>query len=183
MKTPVRIMTSVALMSAIMCILGPLSLPIGPVPISLTNLVIFLAVYILGMKYGLLSYAIYFLLGLVGLPVFSGYTGGLAKIAGPTGGYLIGFFVLALIMGLFTDRFAKKKLICIFGMILAEAVMYVIGTTWLKMEAGMTWGAALAVGVVPFIIGDLVKIVIAAYLGPVIRTRLASAGVLDLVKA
>ena len=75
-------------MAAVTCILAPLSVPIGPVPISLTNFAIYLSLYLLDWKKGTLSYLIYLLLGLVGLPVFSGFTGGLAKLAGPTGGYI-----------------------------------------------------------------------------------------------
>ena len=175
-KTPVTILTSIALMSALMCLLGPLSIPVGPVPISLTNFVIFLTIYLLGMKYATISYGIYFLLGLAGLPVFSGYTGGLAKIAGPTGGYLIGFFFLTIITGIFTDRYARRKAVCIAGMILASAVMYAFGTLWLKMEAGLSWGAAFAAGVLPFIAVDLAKIILVSFLGPALYSRLASAG-------
>ena len=89
----------VALMAAVMCFMGPLSIPIGEVPVSFTNLIIYLSVYLLGMKMGTASCIVYLLLGMVGLPVFSGYSGGMAKLAGPTGGYLIGFIFMALICG------------------------------------------------------------------------------------
>ena len=85
-KTSTYAMVVTALMAAVTCILAPLSVPIGPVPISLTNFAIYLSLYLLDWKKGTLSYLIYLLLGLVGLPVFSGFTGGLAKLAGPTGG-------------------------------------------------------------------------------------------------
>ena len=78
--------TVTALMTAVTCILAPLSIPIGPVPISLTNLAIYISLYLLGWKRGTISYLIYLLIGLVGIPVFSGFTGGPAKLAGPTGG-------------------------------------------------------------------------------------------------
>ena len=83
--------TTIAIMAALMCILGPMSIPIGLVPISFTNLVIYITVYLLGRKKGVISYVIYLLLGVFGLPVFSGYSSGLAKLGGSTGGYLIGF--------------------------------------------------------------------------------------------
>ena len=88
-KTSTYAMVVTALMAAVTCILAPLSVPIGPVPISLTNFAIYLSLYLLDWKKGTLSYLIYLLLGLVGLPVFSGFTGGLAKLAGPTGGYIM----------------------------------------------------------------------------------------------
>ena len=86
-------MTLIAVMAAITCILGPLSIPIpiSPVPISLTNLAIYLTVCLLGWKFGTISYLIYLLIGIAGLPVFSGFSSGFAKLLGPTGGYLIGF--------------------------------------------------------------------------------------------
>ena len=99
--------TMTALMAAVTCILAPLSIPIGPVPISFTNLAIYLSLYLLGWKRGTISYLIYLLLGLVGLPVFSGFTGGPAKLAGPTGGYIIGFIVMAIIAGLVIDNCHK----------------------------------------------------------------------------
>ena len=92
-------MVWVALFTAITCILAPLSIPIpiSPVPITLTNLVLFISLYILSWKEALISYILYLLLGICGLPVFSGFSGGIGKLAGPTGGYLAGFIFLILI--------------------------------------------------------------------------------------
>ena len=99
----------IGLMAAITCIMGPFSIPLpfNLVPISLTNLVIYFTMYILGMKKGTISYCIYLLIGLVGLPVFSAFTGGPGKLLGPTGGYLIGFIFLALISGFFIDKIGR----------------------------------------------------------------------------
>lgn len=86
-------MVLIAMMAAVTCILGPLSLsiPVSPVPISLTNLAVYFTVYVLGMKLGTVSYLIYMLLGLVGLPVFSGFSEDTAKLFGPIGGYIYWF--------------------------------------------------------------------------------------------
>lgn len=97
-------MAVTALMAAVMCVLGPLSVPIGAIPISLTNLVICFSAWLLGPKFGTLSVAVYLALGAVGLPVFSGYGAGLAKLAGPTGGYLVGYLLMAFIGGLFIEK-------------------------------------------------------------------------------
>ena len=140
--------TITALMTAVTCILAPMSIPIGPVPISFTNLAIYLSLYLLGWKRGTISYLIYLLIGLVGLPVFSGFTGGPAKLAGPTGGYIIGFIVMAII------------------------VCYLFGTIWFCVVAGYTFQAALAVCVIPFIPADLVKMIIAMLIGPMIKKRI-----------
>ena len=84
-------MAMCGIFAALMCIAGPLSVPIGPVPVTLTNLVIYFALAVCGTRLTLISCIVYLLLGAAGLPVFSGLQGGLAKMAGPTGGYLIGF--------------------------------------------------------------------------------------------
>ena len=118
----------------------------------------------------------YLLLGLVGLPVFSGFSSGVGKLFGPTGGYLIGFIFMALICGFAIDRFEAKPIPSMIGMILGTIVCYLFGTGWLAYQAGMTFYQALAAGVLPFIVGDLIKMVICAVVGPQIRRRLEQAG-------
>ena len=99
-------MTLTGLMAAVLCVLGPVSLVIGvsPVPISLGTLAVCLAAAVLGPRLGTLSCLLYLLLGLAGLPVFTGYTGGAGKLMGPTGGYLIGYLPLALTAGFAAAR-------------------------------------------------------------------------------
>lgn len=171
-------MVIIALMAAVTCILGPLSLaiPISPVPISLTNLAVYFTVYVLDRKRGTISYLLYLLIGLVGVPVFSAFTGGPGKLFGPTGGYLIGFIFMAYICGFFVDKWPSKLYMHFIGMVLGTAVCYLFGTVWLAYQAGMGFYAALGAGVIPFIPGDLVKIVIALIAGPVIRKQLRRAG-------
>ncbi len=86
-------------------------MPIGPVPISLTNLVIYFSLYVLGGQRATITYIVYLLLGLVGLPVFSGFEGGPGKLAGPTGGYLIGFIFMAIVCGLLMRVKKDKKIV------------------------------------------------------------------------
>ena len=102
-------MAVTAVMAAVLCVLGPLTVPIGAIPISLANLVICLTAWLLGPKFGTLSVAIYLALGVVGLPVFSGYGAGLAKVAGPTGGYLVGYLLLAFIGGSSSKRATASR--------------------------------------------------------------------------
>ena len=132
-KIRTKQMVLIALMTAVTCVLGPLSIPLpfSPVPISLTNFAIFLAIFVLGMKNGTISFIIYLLLGAVGVPVFSSFRGGFQVLAGPTGGYLIGFIFLALIMGFALDHFDRKLVPTIIGMIIGMAVCYTFGTVWL----------------------------------------------------
>lgn len=169
-----RQLVLIALMTAITCIFAPLSIPIpvSPVPISLTNLVLLISVYILGWKYATFSFLIYLLLGAVGLPVFSGFAGGLGKLAGPTGGYLIGFIFMTIIAGLFVDHFPNNRILIIIGMVLATAVTYAFGTAWLAFQMNQTFIAALSIGVIPYLPGDTVKIIIAVIVGPLLKARL-----------
>ncbi|MCR4842653.1 MAG: biotin transporter BioY [Eubacterium sp.] len=176
-RLTIKEMALTAVMSAVLCVLAPLSLPIGPVPISLATLFVYISVYVLGTRLGTLSVVIYLLLGAVGLPVFSGYSGGIFKLAGPTGGYLIGYIPLAIISGIFVHRFAMKIVPSILGMIVGTAVLYALGTAWLAMSASMEFTAALAAGVIPFIPGDLVKIAVTAIVGPRLCAALSRAHV------
>ena len=161
-------LTMIGLMTAVTCILGPLSLPLpfSPVPITLTTWNAIRSVYILGMKYGTISLLIYLALGTIGLPVFSSFSGGLGKLAGPTGGYLCGFIFLALIHGFFMLRFHKKTFASIIGMTLGMIACYLFGTIWLALHMSLTFKAALMIGVIPYLPGDAVKIALAAIIGP-----------------
>lgn len=108
-KLSVRQIAVIGVMTAVTCVLAPFSIPIGPVPISLTNFAVYMSLYVLGMKEGTLSYLIYLLMGLAGVPVFSGFTNGPGKLFGPTGGYLVGFLPMAVLAGLVVDRFYGAK--------------------------------------------------------------------------
>ncbi len=169
----------IALMSAVMCLIGPLSIPIGEVPISAATLMIYLSVYLLGTKMGTISCIVYLMLGFAGLPVFSGFTGGAAKLLGPTGGYLAGYIFMAFICGLFMEKSSYKMIWNIFGMILGTAVLYVFGTIWFMALTKSKLEYALAMCVVPFIFGDLAKIVFVEIAGREVRKRLINAGLLN----
>lgn len=171
-RTRTLFLTSTALMTAVLCLMGPRSVPIGPVPVSLTNLAIYLLLYVLGAKRGTIAYLLYMLLGLMGLPVFSGFSGGPGKLLGPTGGYILGFLPMTFLIGLVIERFREKRLVCVLFMELFTWIPYLFGTAWLSRQAGMSFSAALAVGVLPFLAVDLIKMGIAALAGPVLYHRL-----------
>ena len=177
-KMTILTITRVALSAAIICVLGPLSIniPVSPVPISLGILGIFLAVYVNGCLYGTLSCLIYLLIGFAGMPVFTNFTGGIAKLAGPTGGYMIGYIPLALIAGFFISKFEKKIPLHVLGMVLGTVVCYLFGTMWLKISLQMSFPAALMAGVVPYIPADLAKMAIAIGIGIPVRSALKRIG-------
>lgn len=177
-KSTVFNMTSCALMAALMCVLCPVSVPIGPIPISLSILVILLTVYVLGTWRALVSYTVYLLLGAVGMPVFSGFQGGLAKLAGPTGGYLAGFWLMILVAGIIMEKGKRNLLVTILGMLVGVAIDYAVGTAWFVFQTESTVVHALDVCVYPFIPFDVAKIVIAVLLGSVVYKGLQKARLL-----
>lgn len=177
-KSRLHLLVRTAVMTAVTCVLAPLSIPIGPVPLSLTTLVIYLTLYLLGWRMAALSCLTYLLLGLAGMPVFSGFAGGLGKLLGPTGGYLIGFLPMAILAGVIVEK-SRSRILQLLGLVAGTAVCYALGTAWFCMEAETGLGEALGLCVFPFIPGDLIKMGIAMVLGPVIRGQLAKAGMLE----
>lgn len=173
-------LTLTAMLAAVICILGPISFPlsISPVPISLGSLGIYLALFLSDFKIGNISVLIYILLGLVGVPVFAGYTAGVGKLFGPTGGYIIGYIFMALTYSFFLYKFKGKLVWNIVGMILATIVLYIFGSAWLAIQNNLTFWAALNAGVIPYIPGDIAKFVIAFAVTTPIKIRLIKANIL-----
>lgn len=181
-KQKIYQLSTCALMTALMCILGPMSIPIGPIPVSFTNFTVLLSVFLLGMKDGTISYLVYLLLGAAGLPVFSGYQGGIAKLAGPTGGYLVGFILTALIAGFIMERFSAHTVLVILGMIAAMLAAYVSCIIWFVFQMQCSVWYALTTCVLPFILIDMVKILMVTAVGKTIRHALAKADLLAIQK-
>ena len=185
-----RRLTLCAVMAAVMCVLAPISVPIGPISITGGTLAIYLAPCLLGGRWGAVTTLVYLLLGFVGLPVFSNYMGGAERLLGPTGGYLVGYLPMALIAGgaveLTLARFRKEGragtapalFLQFLGMVLATTVLYAFGTAWYCVQAGVGLEKALAACVFPFIPFDLVKMAIALLVGVPVRRGLERARLL-----
>lgn len=165
-KMSASTMAAVALMAAVLCVLAPFSIPIGVIPVSLATLGLYFAVLLLGEKKALMVCALYLLIGFIGIPVFSGFSGGPAKLLGPTGGYLIGYLLLTRIAGRIVDKFPKNRGSCLLGFFLGTAACYFVGTIWLAFQMKISLKAAVMAGVVPFLAGDAVKIGLAVWIGP-----------------
>ena len=164
-------MTLTAVTAALICIAGPLSIAAGPVPLSLATFAVYLAGAVLGKKRGTLATALYLLIGIIGVPVFSGFSGGFQKLAGVTGGYLIGYLPCAFITGLGAERAEKEGRAWLLPLLMAAgtAVLYAIGTAWFVIQTGNAAGAALSLCVVPFLPGDALKIAAAVMLTVPVR--------------
>lgn len=156
----------VALMAALMAICAWIILPIGPVPFTMQTFAVFAALGLLGGKRGTLAVGVYLLLGLVGLPVFAGFAAGAGTLLGPTGGYLVGFLVSALVYWGLTARLGSGRKAMALAMVLGLVVCYAFGTLWfLQVYAGGgsagTLLGALTLCVFPYVIPDLVKLALA----------------------
>ena len=167
-RLDIRNMALIAVMTALMCIFGPMSIPIGAVPFSLTPLLVYLAAYILGMRNGTVAYLVYLLIGFVGVPVMSGYSGGPAKILGPTGGYLMAFILMALMTGFVVERFYQNVPLQAVVMFVALIICYAAGTAWFVGQTKM----ALSICVYPFVPLDCIKLGLAIIIGRPVRERL-----------
>ena len=169
-------MVIIALMTAVMCVVAPFSIPLPftPVPISLANLIIYISCCILGTKKGTISVLLYLLMGAIGLPVFAGFSSGLSKVTGPTGGYLVGFIFCAIFTGLFGERFEDRVGMYPVGMIIGTIVCYIFGTAWLAFQMKLGFVQALFMGVIPYLIGDGLKIAGSTFVGYTLRSRLKS---------
>ena len=169
----VKDMTITAVMAALICIAGPLTIPMGPIPLSLATFAVYLAGAVTGKKYGTTAVGLYLLIGIIGVPVFSGFSGGFQKLAGVTGGYLIGYLPCAFLSGIGAERAEKKgrRWLLPVMMTAGTAVLYAIGTAWFMIQTGNALGAALSLCVIPFLPGDAVKILAAAILSLMIRKR------------
>ena len=158
-----------SLLAALMAAGAYLAVPIGPVPIVLQNMFVFLAPLLLGRRWGLASIAVYLLAGACGLPVFAGGMGGIGRFVGPTGGFLLGYLPAVLVIGLLVSGKRPFFWRDVFAMMAGSIVLYACGLSWLKMALGFTWSKTLAVGMFPFLAGDAFKIVAAAAIAKSLR--------------
>ena len=155
-----RRMCRIALVTALLCVVGPMTIPIGPVPVSMATLGVYLAGALLD-KYGTIAVAMYILIGAVGMPVFSGFGAGIAHIAGPTGGFIAGYLLCAAVIGFVAQR-GKKDWMRIVSMVLGTVLCYAVGTAWFAIQTGVNISGAVVSCVIPFLPGDAMKIIAAA---------------------
>ena len=168
-KTDTRRLVFCALFTALIAILSQLQFPVGPVPISLATLGVMLCGLLLGWRFGALAVGAYILLGAVGVPVFAGFQGGAGRLAGPTGGYIVGYLFYALLAGLEIPRLREQFWGRCVLLLLGTAACYGLGTAWFMYLSGRTLSESLSLCVIPFLPGDAAKIVLAAFLTPRLR--------------
>jgi len=167
------------LFAAVLAVLSQLAIPMpGAVPLTLQTFGVALCAYVLGWKFGTLSYLVYFLLGLAGVPVFSNFTGGIGKLFGPTGGFLIGFFLLSVGCGLFTHycrtyrmRKNEQTLSLLCG-ILGLLFCHLLGILQVSLLTKSSFVTSFLLVSAPYLIKDLISVVIAFFLAKPLRRHI-----------
>jgi len=164
-KINIRQMTLVSLFAALTAVGAFISIPLYPVPLSLQSLFTLLAAMILGSVMGASSQIIYVLLGVIGLPVFAGFKAGIGILFGPTGGFLLGFIISAYIIGKIVELKKEKNIFYYFlAGIIGTIILYIIGITQLSLVTGIGIKKAITVGMLPFLPGDILKILAASFI-------------------
>ena len=158
----------------LLAISAQFKIPLYPVPITGQTLVVLLIGMTFGARLGGITMAAYLFEGALGLPVFAGGASGIATLMGPTGGYLFGFLLASVVMGYLAERgMGRTAVSTVAAMIIGNCVIYVCGALWLSNFIG--FGQAIAAGVLPFLYGDTLKLIIAAGLMPLAWRAVKSA--------
>ena len=155
----------VVLGSVLLALSAQFKIPLYPVPITAQTLVVLLIGMTYGARLGGITIVIYLVEGIFGLPVFAGGSSGFAVLAGPTGGYLFGFLIAAIVMGYIAEKGVGRTILStICAMLIGNFVIYFFGVWWLS--AFICFGEAISVGVIPFLYGDTLKLIVASGLMP-----------------
>ncbi|MEH0022718.1 MAG: biotin transporter BioY [Desulfobacter sp.] len=165
----IRLTVYTALFVALIACGAFISIPVGPVPIVLQNMFVLLAGLILGPVWGGAAVGVYLIIGFAGLPVFAGGTAGVGKLFGPTGGYLLAYLPAVFITGAVSRGLKRTFAGDLAALVTGSLIIYAIGVPWLKAVTAMPWPKAIAVGMYPFLIGDALKIIAAAFAAKKIR--------------
>lgn len=173
----IKNITIIGLMAALITICSWISIPTA-VPFTMQTFAIFFIIILFGGKRGFLSVLVWLLLGSVGLPVFSGFTGGIGKFTNVTGGYLLGFLLLSLITWGITHLFGTKAPVLITSMLLGLISCYTLGTLWFYMLALHNGNATSVFSifmscVFPFILPDIIKLILSITVSKTIKRHLS----------
>ncbi len=156
-----------AIMAALLCVVSPWVIPIGAVPMTLASFMIYAICAICDVKRSITAVSIYVLLGAIGLPIFAGFSGGVQVILGPTGGYIMGYLVAAVMIPILKDKIRLFITFCI-----STLAIYLCGIAWYMTIAEVNFAQAMAVCVLPFIVADVIKMILACICVQKIKTAL-----------
>jgi biotin transport system substrate-specific component len=177
-KRPLRGMVFASMFGAVTALGAYISIPLQPVPITMQTLFVCLSGALLGGYFGAISQVIYVLLGVIGLPVFAGGTAGPGILLGPSGGYLFGFIAGAYTIGKLMEVKKEPGIIwIIFSFLSGTVVLYGLGLLQLSLIARLSLIKSFLVGAIPFLPGDLIKLVVAALITLKVRNKINLSGV------
>lgn len=165
MNLEVKEMIVISLFAALTAIGAIIAIPVGPVPVTLQTLFTLTVGALIGARLGALSQVLYLLIGAIGLPVYAGGKAGLAALVGPTGGFLLSFPIAAYLVGRLIEESEQLR----FGLVLASMslgliLIYILGVVGLSVATKMGIKKAVTIGVLPFVIPDIIKIIAGSYL-------------------
>ena len=158
--------TVIAMMVAFIAVASQVVVPFGPVPFTLQTMAVFIVSYWLGFKRGVIAVASYIILGAIGCPVFAQMSGGIGVIVGSTGGFIIGFIIIAIAVGGITSKIKSDNqliniVIAVVSMLIGDVLCFSVGTVQFMFVTNMSLKLALTYCVIPFIVPDLIKMVVA----------------------
>lgn len=168
---------SVAMMTALIVVCSWIYIPVGNIPVTLQTFAVCTSVGVLGMKKGTIAVIVYLVLGIVGLPVFSFFKGGIGALFGMTGGYVTGFVFLSFIAGIIIGKSGRKIPVMIFGFFIGLTICYLFGSLWfmlvyMKDTGTVGFLTVMTTCVLPYIIPDIIKITLAAVVSKAVRERI-----------
>lgn len=169
-------LTLSALLCALLCVLSQIQIPLPPVPVSFSLLAVHLCGALLGWRWGAAAVGCYVFLGAVGVPVYAGFAGGVSVLFGPSGGFLFGYILCALVVGMMVEHLGFARRTLLFSMAAGTLLCYIMGAAWFSLTTGSALWGCLTVCVLPFIPGDVIKIALAAALCLRMQKPLRSAG-------
>lgn len=173
MKITTRKCAYYAMFAALTAICAQIAIPLpGDVPLSLATFAVMLSGALLGTFGGAVSQLVYVLLGAVGVPVFASFSGGPGRLVGPTGGYIIGYILMALVIGMIVEKAKRKFYIYVAAMSIGTIACYTLGTVWYVFSTKTALLPALAACVFPFLPGDIIKIIFASLIACQLQKRI-----------
>lgn len=164
-------MVWVALLAATLCVMAQIVLPIGPVPFSMATFALYFLGAMLPPAQAAACVGVYLALGFIGLPVFAGFKGGPQVLLGPTGGYLVGYFVVAVLVA-FATAHSRRYVVWLAAALAATAGLYLVGTIWFMVSTQSGLVASLTLCVLPFALPDIAKAVLGLALAKTLHHRL-----------
>lgn len=163
-----------AILCALFCVLSPITIPIGPVPMSLSTLVLGIIVLTMTLKDAVLIVLLYLLVGAMGLPVFSGFGSGIGHIIGPSGGFLIGYIPYVLSGSVIHKINPRRKLYDVIALIISTVTLYIFGSVYYMLSVNVTFKTSLIITILPFILPEIGKIFISVFISNKIHRKLSS---------